>query len=62
MVGGKLGRHPQLARKLSGVFTADETLTMAKKCLDIFQQYNQHGERFGEVLKHIEAKSLLPIK
>ncbi len=62
LVGGKLGRRPQLGQELSGIYSAGETLVMAKKCLDIFQQYNQYGERFGEVLKHVEAKSILPIK
>ena len=62
LVGGKLGRHPQLGQELSGIYSAGETLVMAAKCLDIFQQYNQHGERFGEVLKDVEAQSLLAIK
>ncbi|RLB61984.1 MAG: sulfite reductase [Deltaproteobacteria bacterium] len=62
LVGGKLGRHPQLGQELPGIYSARETLTMAKKCLDIFQQHNQYGERFGEVLKHLEPTNLLPIK
>ncbi len=62
LVGGKLGRHPQLGQELSGSYSATETLAMAEKCLDIFQQHNQHGERFGEVLKHLEPTDLLPIK
>ena len=62
LVGGKLGRHPQLGQELPNIYSASETLAMAKKCLDIFQQHNQHGERFGEVLKDVEAKSILPIK
>ncbi|MEA2109958.1 MAG: 4Fe-4S binding protein [Pseudomonadota bacterium] len=55
LVGGKLGRHPQLGQKLPGIYSASETLVMTKKCLDIFQQHNQHGERFGEVLKHTDT-------
>lgn len=62
LVGGKLGRHPQLGQELVGIYSATETLAMAEKCLDIFQHYNQHGERFGEVLKDIEGKSLLTIE
>jgi len=62
LVGGKLGRHPQLGQELAGIYSAGETLAMAEKCLDIFQQFNQHGERFGEVLKDVEAKSILPLK
>ncbi len=61
-MGEKLGHHPQLGQELAGIYSANETLTMAEQCLDIFQQHNEHGERFGEVLKHVEAKSILPIK
>ncbi len=62
LVGGKLGRHPQLGQELSGIYSANETLAIAEKCLDIFQQYNQHGERFGEVLQYLKPASLLPKK
>ncbi len=62
LVGGKLGRHPQLGRELAGIYSATETLTVAGTCLDIFQQHNQHGERFGEVLHRLGPQSPLPMQ
>jgi len=62
LVGGKLGRHPQLGRELAGIHSATETLAVAATCLNIFQQHNQHGERFGEVLHRLGSVSLLPIR
>ena len=62
LVGGKLGRHPQLGRELTGIYSAKETIGIAATSLDIFQQHNQHGERFGEVLHRLGSVSLLPIR
>ena len=50
-VGGKLGRHPRLARELPGIHGLEETLCVVDRCLDHYQRYFQKGERFGEVLE-----------
>src|SRR3989339_536482 len=50
LLGGKLGRHPQLGRELSGVFSAETTLAIIATCLSHFKAENRQGERFGEVL------------
>ena len=49
-VGGKLGRHPRLARELPGIHSAQETLRLVDRCLDHFQRHCRQGERFGEIL------------
>jgi dissimilatory sulfite reductase (desulfoviridin) alpha/beta subunit len=50
LVGGKLGRHPQLGHELPGIFTADRTVSIAERCVDFYLRFNQVGERFGVVL------------
>jgi anaerobic sulfite reductase subunit C len=50
LLGGRLGRHPQLGRELEGIFSEDEVLEITDKCLDHFMQNSFHGERFGEIL------------
>jgi anaerobic sulfite reductase subunit C len=50
LVGGKLGRHPQLARELEGIFSLEETVKAVENCIDYYLGHNQAGERFGEVL------------
>lgn len=50
-VGGKLGRHPRLARELPGIYGLEETLRLVDRCLDHYQRYCRKGERFGEVLE-----------
>jgi dissimilatory sulfite reductase (desulfoviridin) alpha/beta subunit len=51
LVGGKLGRHPQLGHELPGIFTAEEALATVKRCAAHFLKYNRSGERFGEILQ-----------
>ena len=51
LVGGKLGRHPQLGKELAGIHSEEELLETLDRTLDHYQKYNQKGERLGEVLK-----------
>ena len=51
LVGGKLGRHPQLGEELAGIYSEEDLLTTLDRTLDHYQQYNKKGERLGEVLK-----------
>lgn len=50
LVGGKLGRHPQLGRELGRIFPPDEALQKIKECIAHYMKHNTHGERFGEIL------------
>ncbi len=50
-LGGKLGRHPQLAREIPGIFSEDEVLEILKACITSYKQNSKHGERFAELLK-----------
>lgn len=50
LVGGKLGRHPQLARELPQIYSRREVLQVVAACLDHYQRHNRFGERFGEIL------------
>jgi anaerobic sulfite reductase subunit C len=50
-LGGKLGRHPQLARELPGIHDATTIMEIVDACIDIYKSANKHGERFGEVLR-----------
>ncbi|HCX90952.1 MAG: sulfite reductase [Deltaproteobacteria bacterium CG12_big_fil_rev_8_21_14_0_65_43_10] len=50
LVGGKLGRHPQLGRELPGIYGLEDTLNVFDRCLDYYQENCIEGERFGEIL------------
>ncbi len=51
LVGGKLGRHPQLGEELAGICSEEDLLKTLDRTLDHYQKYNEKGERLGEVLK-----------
>ncbi|MBI4775178.1 MAG: 4Fe-4S binding protein [Deltaproteobacteria bacterium] len=50
LVGGKLGRHPQLGIELEGVHPVSEVLEILDGCLEVYTSHCREGERFGEVL------------
>ena len=50
LIGGKLGRHPQLATELDGIHSKKEVLELVEKCLRHYLNHNTQGERFGEII------------
>jgi anaerobic sulfite reductase subunit C len=58
LVGGKLGRHPQLGTELKSIYSKRELLDILGKCLDLHMEYNISGERFGDVLNRIGLETL----
>jgi dissimilatory sulfite reductase (desulfoviridin) alpha/beta subunit len=60
-LGGKLGRHPQLARELPGIFSENEVLEILRACITFYKQNSKHGERFAELLKERDFDNLVKI-
>lgn len=58
LVGGKLGRHPQLGRELPAIFNADAALAMIRKCLQLFMAHFQGKERFGDIINRVGIDKL----
>ena len=50
-LGGKLGRHPRLAKELPGIYSEQQVLEIVKDCLKFYKQTSKGGERFGQILK-----------
>jgi len=48
-LGGKLGRHPILAKELSSIFNEDEVLAIVKRSVELYKEKSKHGERFAEI-------------
>jgi dissimilatory sulfite reductase (desulfoviridin) alpha/beta subunit len=59
LVGGKLGRHPQLGKELEGIHTREEVLVMVERCLEVYFRCSEAGERFGSLLDRIGLESLM---
>jgi anaerobic sulfite reductase subunit C len=58
-IGGKLGRHPQLARELPGIFSENEVLAIVKDCIDFYKQNGRSGQRFAEIFTHADFNNLV---
>jgi anaerobic sulfite reductase subunit C len=50
LIGGKLGRHPQLGKELNGIHSEEETLQIIERILDHYLTHNIAGERLGVIL------------
>ena len=48
-LGGKLGRHPRLARELPGIYTESQVLDIVRDCLDLYKRKSTGGRRFAEI-------------
>jgi dissimilatory sulfite reductase (desulfoviridin) alpha/beta subunit len=58
LVGGKLGRHPQLGRELGRIRSAEEALATIERCLGHYMKHNRCGERFGEIVNETGGEGL----
>ncbi len=48
-LGGKLGRHPQLAQELHGIYSEDAMVDLVRRCVIFYKVNSHHGERFAEI-------------
>lgn len=53
LIGGKLGRHPQLAFKLKDLATEEETLAVLSACLKILEAEGRGEERLSEMVTRL---------
>jgi len=58
-LGGKLGRHPRLARELPGIYSEQQVLEIVKDCLKFYKQTSKRGERFGQILKSSDFNAIV---
>jgi len=50
LLGGRLGRHPRLARELPCLFTEDQVLEVVKACLVYYKKNSRAGQRFSALI------------
>lgn len=49
-LGGRLGRHPQLACELDGLYPPENVIKVLGECIQHYKSQCTKGERFGDVL------------
>ena len=50
LIGGKLGRHPRLARELPGIHDAETVVRMIGDFLVFYKTHSTRGQRFAQLL------------
>ena len=57
-LAGKLGRHPQLARELPGIYNEEEVVGIVEDCLAVYKKRSRNGQRFAEIFNEEDYKQL----
>ena len=60
-LGGKLGRHPRLARELPGLYSETKVLEIVKYCINFYKGNSTKGERFAEIFGPSDFDALVGI-
>ncbi|MCJ7830357.1 MAG: 4Fe-4S binding protein [Desulfobacterales bacterium] len=60
LLGGKLGRHPRLARELPGLFDEAQVVEIVEACLALYKDRSRNGARFSEILCKQDVAALAP--
>ena len=50
-LGGKLGRHPQLAKELPGVYSEEQVRQIIQDCIRFYKKHSRNGKRFAQILQ-----------
>ena len=60
LIGGKLGRHPRLARELPGVHDAQTVLRLLDDFISFYKRHSTHGQRFAQLLSDADMDAFDP--
>jgi len=58
LLGGKLGRHPRLARELGCLLNDDEVVEIVKACISLYKKKSVAGKRFAEIFDEDDFSEL----
>jgi len=57
LLGGKLGRHPKLARELPGIYGENEAIEIVRACIKFYKEKSMRGERFADIFCDSDFKN-----
>lgn len=58
LLGGKLGRHPKLARELGRILNDNEAFEVVKECIALYKNKSINGKRFAEIFDDEDFRRL----
>ncbi len=54
LLGGRLGRHPQLAMEVPEIQSYGRVIQIVKNCLKFYKTHSKNGERFSHILDSVD--------
>ena len=57
-LAGKLGRHPQLAKELPGIYNEEEVIRIVKDCLALYKNRSKNGHRFADIFSEKDYQQM----
>jgi anaerobic sulfite reductase subunit C len=61
LLGGKLGRHPRLAKELPDIYDEEEVIGIVEACLTLYKKKSRGGKRFAEILTDSDFDDLVEL-
>jgi dissimilatory sulfite reductase (desulfoviridin) alpha/beta subunit len=61
LLGGKLGRHPRLAKELPGLFDEQDVIRIVEVCLTLYKKKSLRGKGFAEILTDDDFNDLVKL-
>jgi dissimilatory sulfite reductase (desulfoviridin) alpha/beta subunit len=61
LLGGKLGRHPRLAKELPGIFDEQGVIRIVETCLTFYKDKSRSGKRFAEIMTDADFDDLIKL-
>lgn len=58
-LGGRLGRHPALARELPCILSEDQAVEVLRECLHRYKARSRRGERFSHIFEDADLNDLV---
>jgi dissimilatory sulfite reductase (desulfoviridin) alpha/beta subunit len=51
--GGRMGRHPELERKIADFVDEEQGMRIIQHCLDFYLQHGNKRERLGDLIRRV---------
>jgi len=61
LLGGKLGRHPRLAKEMPGIFDDQGVIRILEACVSRYKEKSRRGKRFAEILSDADFDELVEL-
>lgn len=55
--GGKMGRHPELGKKIADFVDEEQGIKIIQRCLDFYREHGNKRERFCDMVRRVKGRN-----